>query len=58
METGTLDNACEICGKPLKVDQHDMYLEDVGEFATDDAGDDAYVIAHVQCGIDANLEMA
>lgn len=51
-----MDNTCEICGEPIKTDKHGMYLEDVGEFWDEDQ--DTSVIAHAQCGIDADLEMA
>lgn len=54
METGTLDNTCEICGEPIKTDAYGMYLEEVGEFVAEDSS----VIAHAQCGIDAELPLA
>lgn len=58
--TAKADERCGCCGEPFKVDRQGMYLEEVGEFWDDD-GDDgtgASVLAHAQCGLDAELELA
>ena len=47
---------CEICQEPLKVDKYEMYLEEVGEFW--DPTKNESLLAHAQCGIDAELELA
>jgi hypothetical protein len=47
---------CEICEEELEIDEHDMYLDEVGEFW--DTTKNTGVLAHAQCGIDAGLPLA
>jgi len=47
---------CELCGESLGADQYGMYAEEVGEFWN--AETQTSVVAHAQCGIDAELPMA
>lgn len=47
---------CEICGEPIVVDSHGNFLEEVGEFW--DEKNDKPVLAHAQCGLDAELPLA
>lgn len=46
---------CEICGERIKM-RGAMYLDEVGEFW--DADNDTSLIAHADCGLSANLELA
>jgi hypothetical protein len=43
---------CEICGEPL------FENSEIGEFVSVIGENQEHVIAHVQCGLDANLETA
>lgn len=49
---------CQLCGEGLEVDQFGMYAshEEVGEFW--DAEKNTSVVAHAQCGLDAELPLA
>ena len=47
---------CGVCGESLRVDRSGMYLEEVGEFWDEEA--QTSVVAHGQCGIDAEMQMA
>lgn len=47
---------CEICGEGIKTDRNGFYREEVGEFW--DPEKQTSVIAHAQCGFDADLQPA
>lgn len=47
---------CELCGGSIKTDESENYLEEVGEF-WDESKQDS-VLAHAQCGLNADLPLA
>lgn len=47
---------CGLCGESLEMDRHGMYREEVGEFW--DETKNTSVVAHAQCGLDAELPLA
>lgn len=55
-QTYSQPTECGLCGEEFDIDEHDMYLDEVGEFW--DATKNTSVLAHAQCGIDAELPLA
>jgi len=47
---------CELCGEPIPTDEFGFYLGEVGEFW--DAENHESILAHAQCGLDADLPLA
>jgi len=47
---------CELCGEPIPTDEYGFYLVEVGEFW--DAKNHDGILAHAQCGLDAELPLA
>ena len=47
---------CGLCGEEIGTDEYGHYTEDAGEF-WDESKDDS-VLAHAQCGLDAEMELA
>jgi hypothetical protein len=50
------DNRCELCGEKFVVDKFGLYVDEVGEFWNEKTENS--VLAHAQCGYDAELEIA